>query len=237
MSSRQELKEQRRQERLQREEAERQAAARRRRLQLAFGGVLAVALLAGAVLGIASLTGGNGDGGDGPARASSQEGLPTLPQQAESDWRKAAKAAGCKLTTTAYEGAGHAEKQFKPSDYKSNPPTSGTHYPQWYEDGIYGPGDTPNLGQLVHTLEHGRVNIQYRKGAPGDVVKKLEALMAEQNDGYHMLLFQNATNMPYEVAATAWTQLLGCQRYTDKALDALRTFTTRYVDKGPERVP
>lgn len=43
--------------------------------------------------------------------------------------------------------------------------------------------------------------------------------------------------MPYEVASTAWTQILGCERYTDKALDAFRTFAARYIDKGPERVP
>ena len=29
------------------------------------------------------------------------------------------------------------------ADYKTNPPTSGNHFPDWYEDGIYAPGDTP----------------------------------------------------------------------------------------------
>jgi hypothetical protein len=234
MSSRKELKDQRRQERLEREQAEEKASQRRRRLQYAFGGLLAAALVAGVVVGITVLASG---GDDAPSKSAAEAGLPKLPQQQEPDWRKAAATAGCKLTNPAYEGAGHAEKRFKPSDYKSNPPTSGEHFPQWYEDGIYAPGDTPELGQLVHTLEHGRINVQYRKGTASDVTRKLEALMAEQNDGYHHLLYENATDMPYEVAATAWTQTLGCERYTDKALDALRTFSARYVDKGPERVP
>jgi len=235
MASRKEEKEQRRQERLERERAEERAAQRRRRIKYALVGLLALAIIPAAIAVVTLV--GSGGGGDASGRQASPSDLPKLPEQQEGDWKKAAESAGCKLTTAPYEGAGHAEKQFKPSDYKSNPPTSGAHFPQWYEDGIYAPGDTPELGKLVHTLEHGRINLQYRKGTSSAVAKKLEALMAEQNDGYHLLLYENATDMPYEVSATAWTQMLGCERYTDKALDALRTFTTRYIDKGPERVP
>ena len=47
MSSRQEEKERRRKERLEREQAEAKRAARRKRMTLAFGGVLGVALIAG----------------------------------------------------------------------------------------------------------------------------------------------------------------------------------------------
>jgi hypothetical protein len=56
-------------------------------------------------------------------------------------------------------------------------------------------------------------------------------------DAYHTLLFQNNTNMPYEVAATAWTQLLGCKTVNDKTWDALRAFRQRFTDKGPEIIP
>ncbi len=42
--------------------------------------------------------------------------------------------------------------------------------------------------------------------------------------------------MPYAVAATAWTQMLGCRQMNDKVFDALRAFRARYVDKGPELV-
>ena len=48
---------------------------------------------------------------------------------------------------------------------------------------------------LVHTLEHGRVNLQYKKGTPASTVSRLEALVAEQNEGYHMLLYENTTDM------------------------------------------
>ncbi len=89
----------------------------------------------------------------------------------------------------------------------------------------------------VHTLEHGRIDVQYKKGTDKQTVARLEALLAEQNNGYHMLLFENATDMPYAVAATAWTHLLGCPTMNDKVFDAIRTFRDRYVDKGPEQVP
>ena len=52
-----------------------------------------------------------------------------------------------------------------------------------------------------------------------------------------MLLFPNP-EMPYEVAATAWTQLMGCKSYEGAAtLDAIRDFRDAYRGQGPENVP
>lgn len=234
MANRQEEKQRRRAERLAREQAERAAAARRRRLQWVGGGVLALAVVAGIVaLAVAGLGGGDNEG---RASQPTAKGI-KLPVQQTNDVRAAAKAAGCVLRHPPIEGREHSTKQFTAKDYKTNPPTSGTHHPQWYQDGIYAPGDTPNVGMLVHTLEHGRINLQYRPGTPKRTVAELEALMAEQGNGYHMLLFQNGTGMPYAVAATAWGQLLGCPDMNPKVFDALRTFRERYIDKGPEAVP
>jgi LmbE family N-acetylglucosaminyl deacetylase len=204
-------------------------------MQLAFGGLLAVAAIAGVAVAIIISTGGD-DGGDGPAKASDSTAA-KLPQQATSDIKEAAKAAGCTLNNPAYEGANHEQKDFQASDYKTNPPTSGNHTPDWYEDGIYAPGDTPELGKLVHPLEHGRIEVQYKKGTDAETVGKLEALLAEEQDGYHMLLFENTTGMESAVAATAWTHSLTCPEMNDKVFDAIRTFRARYIDKGPERVP
>jgi hypothetical protein len=232
VSSRQEEKERRRQERLEREQAEAKRASRHKRLQLAFGGVLALALIAGIVV-VVFVLGGSDSSGE-PKTASSAAKLPT---QQVSDIKAAAKAAGCTLNNPAYEGADHEQKKFKPSDYKTNPPTSGNHTPDWYEDGIYAPGDVPNLGKTVHPLEHGRIEIQYKPGTPKKTVEQLEALLAENDDGYHMLLFENTTGMKDAVAATAWTHSVTCPEMNDKVFDAFRTFRARYIDKGPERVP
>ncbi len=164
--------------------------------------------------------------------------LRSLPRQETSDAPEAAKAAGCTLANPAYEGAAHdPDKDFSARDYKTNPPTSGPHSPTWYQDGIYGSGDTPELGMLVHTLEHGRINVQYKPGTPAETVRRLEALLAEQSGGYHMLLYENTTGMDAQVAATAWTHSLTCPRMNDQVFDAIRTFRARYIDKGPETVP
>ena len=91
---------------------------------------------------------------------------------------------------------------------------------------------------LVHTLEHGRIDVQYKPGTPADDVAQLEALLAEQSDGYHMLLFQNTTGhgrarSPRPPGATRSP----ARRSNDKVFDAIRTFRARYIDKGPEDVP
>jgi hypothetical protein len=234
VSSRQEEKERRRRERLEREQAEARRAARRKRMQLAFGGLLAVAAIAGVV--VAVLVGTSG-GDEGPAKPDAAASSAKLPAQATSDIKEAAKAAGCTLLNPPYEGANHEQKQFKPSDYKTNPPTSGNHTPDWYDDGIYAPGDVPELGKLVHPLEHGRIEIQYKPGTPKATVDQLEGLLAENEDGYHMLLFENTTGMKAQIAGTAWTHSVTCPTMNDKVFDALRTFRARYIDKGPERVP
>jgi hypothetical protein len=232
MSSRQEEKERRKRERQEREAAEQASVARRKRMQLVFGGGLAVvAVIAVVVVGVFVL-GGSDDDPEVPA------GSAAIPAQQISDIKEAAKAAGCTLKEDlANEGSGHEEKDFKPSDYKQNPPTSGNHFPQWAQDGTYNPGDTPDLGQLVHTLEHGRIDIQYKPGTPATTIAKLETFMKENEEGYHMLLFENSTKMPFAVAATAWDNQLGCPAMNDKVFDALRTFREAHIDKGPEVVP
>jgi hypothetical protein len=236
VASRQEEKEARRKERLELERKEAAAASRKKRLQLVGGGVLAIAAVAAVVFAIVA-AGGGGDEQEASAPSSGATASVEIPPQETSDMAEAAKAAGCTLTNPEYEGASHEEKDFKASDYKTNPPTSGTHFPDWYDDGVYEPGTTDNLGMLVHTLEHGRINVQYKKGTPAETVAQLEALLAEQNEGYHMLLYENTTGMEPAVAATAWTHSLTCDEMNDQVFDAIRTFRARYIDKGPETVP
>ena len=232
MSSRQEEKERRKRERQEREAAEQASVARRKRMQVVFGGGLVAAAVVAVVVLVVFVFGSDDSGSEVPA------GSAAIPAQQISDVKEAAKAAGCTLKEDlANEGAGHVEKEFKPSDYKQNPPTSGNHFPEWYQDGIYRPGDTPELGKLVHTLEHGRIDVQYKPGTPKTTVAQLETFMKENEDGYHMLLFENGTNMPYAVAATAWDNQLGCPKMNAKVFDALRTFREAHIDKGPEVVP
>ena len=236
MSHRQEEKQRRREERLAREQAEKARAARRQRMQLALGGLVAVAAIAVVALLVSGTLGG---GGDGEASSSQPEQASNvaIPAQEIGDVQQAAKAAGCKLSHPEIEGAQHEEREFTAADYKTNPPTSGNHFPTAAEDGVYDAGNAPDLGLLVHTLEHGRIDVQYKPGTPAETVAQLEALLAEQSDGYHMLLFENPTEMDAAVAATAWGHSLTCPEMNDQVFDAIRTFRNEYIDQGPEPVP
>ena len=237
MSHRQEEKQRRREERLAKEQAEKARAARRQRLTLALGGLAGLAVIAAVVLVVSGAIGGGGDDGNASGSAPQAASDVKLPEQQIGDMEEAAKAAGCTLNNPEIEGNTHENKQFKASDYKTNPPTSGNHFPEWYEDGVYEPGTVPELGKLVHTLEHGRIDVQYKPGTPAETVEQLEAFLAEQSDGYHMLLFENTTNMDAQVAATTWGHSVTCPEMNDKVFDALRTFRAKYIDQGPEDVP
>jgi Protein of unknown function (DUF3105) len=238
VSHRQQEKQRRREERLAKEKAEKARAARRQRTQLAIGAVAGIAAIAVVVLLVSGgLGGASGEGGDDAGAQPQAASNVTLPEQQIGDAQQAAEAAGCRLTHPEIEGATHESRQFSASDYKTNPPTSGNHFPEWYQDGVYEPGSVPELGKLVHTLEHGRINVQYRPGTPAETVDELEALLAEQSDGYHMLLYENTTGMDAAVAATTWGHSLTCPEMNDKVFDAIRTFRAEYIDQGPEDVP
>jgi hypothetical protein len=56
------------------------------------------------------------------------------------------------------------------------------------------------------------------------------------DDPAGMLLFPNP-DMPYAVAVTAWTQLVGCPKYDEGVLDVIRDFRDTYRGNGPEAVP
>lgn len=148
-----------------------------------------------------------------------------------------AKAAGCGLKTFPSEGVRHTTGK---ATYRTNPPTSGPHSPVAAEDGSYAPGEEPRVERWVHSLEHGRVLIQYRPGTPKRRIDALETLGVERlrgSAGYHVLVFQNNTRMPYAVAAVAWRRYVGCRRYNTRTLSALRAFRRAYTDRAPELVP
>jgi hypothetical protein len=219
MAHRAEEKERRRRERIEREEAARRAAARKRTLRI--GGVVVAGLVVVAVIAVVVAGGGGG---------SSDSADPT---KLSAD----AKAAGCTFSQFPSEGRTHTAGKV---NYKTNPPTSGNHNPTPAPDGIYRAGNTPPKENFVHSLEHGRIEFQYKAGASAADLAKLRALAEEPvNDtaGYHMLMFENNTNMPTEFAATAWTKSITCGALTPQAIDAMREFRKAYTDKGPEFIP
>ncbi len=229
MSSRQEEKEQRKRERLEREAAAAAAAKRKRLVQLVGGVVVACAIIAGVVFAVSSSSGGGTDAGG--ADVSSD------------DLKAAAQEADCVYRAFPNEGQAHVSKTFKASDYKTNPPTSGDHVPTGEEAqaGLYAPGNEPGIGNWVHTLEHGRILLQYKPGTPQSVVTQLDKLfnedVADSGPAYHSVLMRNNSQMPFEVAAVAWRHSLGCEKFSPKAIDAMRLFREELVDTAPEQIP
>ncbi|MEA2125329.1 MAG: hypothetical protein QOI80_2111, partial [Solirubrobacteraceae bacterium] len=102
--------------------------------------------------------------------------------------QRAAEIAACRLSTHPVEGRQHRLKTFTAADYDTNPPTSGDHTPQAAADGVS--AHTPPLGELVHALEHGRIELQYRRGTDAGTVHRLAELVTP-----HVLLFENHTGM------------------------------------------
>lgn len=179
----------------------------------------------------------SGVGNDVPG--DEREGTPPPPIR-DSDLQAAATAANCELMLNLPdEGNNHigapAEAEANEPDYKTNPPTSGDHVspPDWQADGAYSVYPDPVLS--VHSLEHGRINLQYSPDLSEKDQLAVKGMFDDAPDG--VLLFPNP-DMPYAVAATAWTQLIGCKSYEGaKTLDAIRDFRDAYLGKGPEAVP
>jgi len=219
MSSRQEEKEQRRREREEREAAAAAKARRSRLIQLIGGVVVVCAIVAGVAFAV-SRSGGSGAD--------------------DAKLKDVAAASSCVYRAFPDEGQDHVTTKRTPANYKTNPPTSGAHNPTPAPDGIYAAGNEPDLANWVHTLEHGRIELQYKPGTPAATVNQLTALFNEDvrgsGGGYHSVLFQNNTNMPFAVAAVAWRHYMACREFTPKSIEALRAFRTELIDTAPEKV-
>ena len=173
-----------------------------------------------------------------------REGTPP-PAVAEPDLEAAADAAGCDLETSLPdEGNVHLDDEDVPDvEYRTDPPTSGDHYGNANEtlsgalaDGAY--LDAPPLGRIVHSLEHQRVAIQYSPDLDEEDQLALKGVFDDDPAG--MLFFPNP-DMPYEVAVTAWTNLLGCETFEGGAtLDAIQDFRDEFRGRSgdaPEPIP
>ncbi len=139
------------------------------------------------------------------------------------DLATAAKQAGCVLKLKLPdEGHEHIPVGSPTPNYKTNPPTSGAHVEPPYQqaDGAY--AEMPAEIDFVHSLEHGRLEIQY---APDLPEKDQLALKGVYDTMYGATLLFPNERMPYEVAATTWTNLIGCPSYRGAiTLDAIRDF-------------
>jgi hypothetical protein len=228
---REEERERLRQARQEREEQ--QAGSERRRLfaGYAVAGVVGLAVLVGIAVVIISAASKNdsgeahinqGTGSTNGVQPEKRAGTNPPPPKV-TNLQKAAKQAGCDLRLhLPDEGHSHIPPTSKTPEYGTNPPTSGNHVEPPYQqaDGAY--SEMPSELDTVHSLEHGRMEIQY---SPRLAESAQLELIGLYNTMYGATLIFPNENMPYEVAATTWRNLLGCNEYKGSiTLDAIRAF-------------
>lgn len=229
-----------------RQERERkQAGSDRRRLMIGYGvaGVIGLAVIVGIVVAVVSASNKNdsgsahivqGTGSTNGFQPDEREGTkPPAPKV--TDLKEAAKKADCDLRLNLpNEGHTHIPPTAPTPEYGTNPPTSGNHVQPPYQqaDGAY--REMPKEIFIVHSLEHGRMEIQYSPDLSESEQLELVGLYDSMYGA--TLLFPNE-NMPYAVAVTTWRNLLGCNEYKGAAtLDAIRAFGKAKWGHGREPV-
>ncbi|HEY6551258.1 MAG TPA: DUF3105 domain-containing protein [Solirubrobacterales bacterium] len=238
---REEERERLRQARQEREK--KQSGSERRRLMIGYGaaGLVGLAVLAGIVAIILSAANKNDSGEAHIVQATgSTNGIQpddragtTPPAPKVTNLQQAAKKADCDLRLNLPDqGHNHIPPTAVTPEYKTNPPTSGNHVEPPYQqaDGAY--KEMPLELDIVHSLEHGRMEIQYSPDLSESAQLELVGLYDTMYGA--TLLFPNE-NMPYEVAATTWRNLIGCNEYKGSiTLDAIRDFGAKTWGDGRE---
>ncbi|MEK7077740.1 MAG: DUF3105 domain-containing protein [Patescibacteria group bacterium] len=116
-----------------------------------------------------------------------------------------------------------------PGLYLSNPPTSGWHYGETVEWGVYDKELTDQ--NVIHNLEHGGIWITYQPDVPAELAENLKRLAGEYKR--KVVLSPRAAN-DSPIALAAWGRLDKFD-YFDEA--RIKKFIKAYKDKGPEFVP
>lgn len=124
----------------------------------------------------------------------------------------------------------HVDENYQFS-YNSNPPTSGPHFAQPSEWGIY--KEELKDGALIHDLEHGGIWISYKPGIQDDIKKKLEGFY--DTYGRKIVVTPRAAN-DTDIAVAAWGHLdaFSVSEYSEMRIDR---FIRAFRNKGPEYVP
>jgi hypothetical protein len=112
--------------------------------------------------------------------------------------------------------------------YSSNPPTSGSHWPQPANWGAY-PVTQPDE-QLVHNLEHGGIWISYK---PDKVDQNTINLLNDFAKRYPLIIVEPREKNDAPISLVAWRRLQNLDQYDESAI--LR-FIEAYHNKGPEKV-
>ncbi|HSW96383.1 MAG TPA: DUF3105 domain-containing protein [Candidatus Saccharimonadales bacterium] len=117
--------------------------------------------------------------------------------------------------------------------YNSNPPTSGKHYAEPQDAGIY--VTPPQDGHLVHSLEHGAVILWYnpRQLSP-EQIKQLKTIFISFTPTKQKIIMTPREILDVPVAVSSWGRMLKLQTIDEEKIKNF--FKTNY-DQGPEQAP
>jgi len=117
-------------------------------------------------------------------------------------------------------------------EFNSDPPSGGPHYDATAAAGFY--EETPPLGEIVHTLEHGAVVDYYDpERLTDDARRSLRAWAANYTGTWSSFL---AVPTPVETpdsphVLAAWEYLLRLDEYD---VEVVRAFVAEHIGRGPE---
>jgi hypothetical protein len=140
---------------------------------------------------------------------------------------------GAKAQTYADAGRTHIAEGTPGSGYTSNPPTSGPHWPNPGDWGVY---TTPMPAERsIHNLEHGGMVIWYEASKISDAdLATLTTFTQEQNRGDRFKVILSpwgGTDFGHTIAVAAWHWLL----YLDTAdTGAISAFMDTNYGQAPE---
>lgn len=114
--------------------------------------------------------------------------------------------------------------------YTSNPPSSGPHYPQTARSGFRAQA-IPDQN-IIHNLEHGDVWIAFHPRIADDAKDALRKFAAPK-----VIITPREAN-DFDIALVAWGRIDTFDLEGGAVPEErIRDFITRYINKGPERVP
>ena len=232
--------------RLEREEIQRKASARKGRRKMALTIVAIVAVVAVvALIVVPKLT---------KSDTSATTGPPASPDALLAQAGDAKKTAGCEdVTNVGYYGGvsdpnspdyldqthvgGQAFPEMPPlATYPSTPPASGPHDPNTLPAGVY--DDPPNLARAIHSLEHGASIVWYDPAAPAEAVAQIKAFYDQPtstvNAGQDRVIVapfsypdlgQSGLPSGQQIALVSWHNLQTCSA---PSLAVALDFTSQY---------
>ncbi|MBI2121952.1 MAG: DUF3105 domain-containing protein [Candidatus Sungbacteria bacterium] len=124
-----------------------------------------------------------------------------------------------------------------PKPYSSNPPSSGGHYGQWANWGVYDYEVNDKI--FMHNLEHGGIWIAYRPTVSPPIIDDLKGIVKEFGGSKLVMAPRSANDA--DIAIVSWARVfkfdVSGKNLTDSEKEQIRAFYRGFKNRGLEFVP